>query len=140
MVGWSYDDVEYYAKPYPADIYMNQFKKVVEHWHQGRELLEGIDHDIARELLLFAKVAENHFKADILHTRYALCKRNLPASKNEMREIIAEEKALCLELLPLLPQSTMIGYETANHYFYTERDIIEKVIQLDGLEKELENL
>ena len=89
---------------------------------------------------LFAKVAENHFRADILHTRFALCKRQLPESKAEMRTILAEEKELCLELITLLPRSTMIGYETANHYFYTERDIIEKIVQLDGLKKELEEL
>ncbi len=140
MVGWSYDDVEFYSKPYPSDIYMNQFNKLTAEWHQGVELLEGIDHELARELLLFAKVAENHFKADVLHTRYALCKRNLPESKDEMGSIIAEEKALCHELIKLVPQSTMIGFEGSNHYFYTERDIIEKIIQLDGLEKELDNL
>lgn len=140
MVGWSFDDVEYYTRPYPAHIYMAQFEKLVRCWHRGCELLEGIDHALAQELLLFAKVAENHFRADILHTRFALCKRQLPESKAEMRTILAEEKELCLELITLLPRSTMIGYETANHYFYTERDIIEKIVQLDGLKKELEEL
>ena len=78
--------------------------------------------------------------ADVVHTKYVLAKRNLPESKDEMRAIIAEERELCNELLELTPQSTLNAYETANHYFYTERDIIEKLIQLDGLEAELDNM
>lgn len=139
MVGWSYDDIERYAKPYPADVLVSQFEKVVKGWEDGCRLLEGAagTSEAADELLLFAKVALNHFKAEVLHSKYVLAKKKLPGSKAEMSEIFAKERELCLELLELLPKSTFIGFETSNHYFYTERDIIEKLIQLDGLEAEL---
>ena len=140
MVNWTFDDPEYYAKPYPIDIYLNQYEKLLADWDKGIEILEGVDGDLAREILLFAKVAGNHFRSSIVHTKYVLAKRKLPESKDEMRAVIAEERALCEELIELLPQSTMIAYETSNHYFYTERDIIEKLVQLDGLEKELDNM
>lgn len=140
MVNWTFDDPEYYTKPYPIDIYINQYEKLLADWDKGIELLEGVNNDVAREMLLFARVAGNHFRSSIVHTKYSLAKRNLPESKDEMRAIIAEERALCEELIELMSQSTMIAYETSNHYFYTERDIIEKLIQLDGLEKELDNL
>ena len=142
MVGWSYDDIERYANPYPADVLVSQFEKVAAGWEEGCKLLEAAasTSEAADELFLFAKVALNHFKAEVLHTKYVLVKKNLPASKAEMTEIFKKERELCLELLKLLPKSTFIGFETSNHYFYTERDIIEKLIQLDGLTKELENL
>ena len=71
---------------------------------EGIKILEGAANtDAAKELLLFAKVARNHFMADVVHTKYVLCKKNLPESKDEMRGIIAKERALCLELLTLLP-------------------------------------
>ena len=120
---------------------MGQFGKIIADWNRGIEVLETVkDNSIADELLLYAKVAANHFAAEILHARYVLAKRNLPASKDEMREIFKEERGLCLELLPLCAKSTMVAYEGSNHYFYTERDIIEKLIQLDGLEAELDNM
>ncbi len=142
MVGWSYDDCESYAKPYTPEILMSQFEKVIVDWEEGCKVLEGAagTSAAADELLLFAKVALNHFKADVLHTRYVLAKRALPESKEELLKIFKEERELCLEILELLPKSTLIGFETSNHYFYTERDVIEKLIQLDGLEKELESI
>ncbi len=141
MVCWTFDNVEHYAKPYPAEVFIEQFGKVIADFDKGIKILEGAANtDAAKELLLFTKVARNHFMADVVHTKYVLAKRNLPASKDELLAVIAEERVLCKELLELLPQSTLTGFETANHYFYTERDIIEKLIQLDGLEKELENL
>ncbi len=141
MVCWTFDNVDHYAKPYTAELFIEQYGKMLCDYDKGIEVLEGAANtDAAKELLLFAKVARNHFMADVVHTKYVLCKKNLPESKDEMRSIIAEERALCEELIELLPQSTLIGFETANHYFYTERDVIEKLIQLDGLEKELDNM
>ncbi len=139
MVGWTYDDFEYYATPYPVGVFINQFEKILVDWEKGCELLATVKGDaLADEMLLFARVAGNHFKAEILHAKYVFAKKKLPDSRDEMFDIIKEERKLCLEMLELVPQSTMIGFETSNHYFYTERDIIEKLVQLDGLEKELE--
>ncbi len=141
MVNWTFDDIDHYAKPYPPEILMGQFEKLLADWNRGIKVLEAVKGDaVADELLLYARVAANHFAAEILHARYVIAKKNLPASKDEMYEIFKEERSLCLELLPLCEKSTMIGYEGSNHYFYTERDIIEKLIQLDGLEAELDNM
>jgi len=142
MVGWTYDDCESYAKPYTPQILMSQFEKVIAGWEKGVTLLEKAagTSAAADELLLFSKVALNHFKAEVLHTRYVLAKRDLPKSKAELLRIFEEERELCLEMLTLLPKSTFIGFETSNHYFYTERDVMEKLVQLDGLEAELKRL
>lgn len=139
MVCWTYDDPERFADPYPTDIYLSQFEKVITQWEQGCELLDGIDDRdaLTAELALFARVGLLHLKADVLHTRYVICKKQLPQKRRELLEIFQKERGLCRELLELLPRSPLIGYETANHYFYTERDVIEKLIQLDGLTAEL---
>jgi len=142
MVCWTFDDVEYFTYPYPSDVFVGQMEKLLEAWDEGCALLETVAHSsaAATELTLFAKVARNHIRADVVHTKYALCKRRLPDSAGEMREIFAQERALVEELLQLLPQSTLIGYETANHYFYTERDLMEKLVQLRGMEQELNEM
>ncbi len=141
IVCWTFDDIEHYAKPYPPEIFIERYEALLRDFDAGIRILESAQSTgAARELLLFAKIARNHFMADAVHAKYVMAKRRLPESKDEMLGIIAEERALCLELLELVPQSTLNAYETANHYFYTERDIIEKLIQLDGLEIELDNM
>ena len=78
-----------------------------------------------------------HARADYIHTRYAIVKRELPARREEMREILMEEQTVAEKLLSLIKRSPLIGYETSNHYFYTERDLIEKLIQIKQLLQEL---
>lgn len=139
MVGRTFDDIENYAHPYPPEVFIGQFEKLLGEWELGcRCLREVKGNAIAEELLTFAEVAANHFRAEILHARYVLAKRALPESRDTMRAILDEERTLCHQLLTLMPLSPMIGYETSNHYFYTERDVIEKLIQLPGLEAELD--
>lgn len=140
MVCWSFDDFEKWMNPYTPEVYLDQLDKMIAYWEKGCELLDTVANgsEVAGELALFARVALNHLRADALHSRYALCKRNLPESRDEMLGIIEKERELTEELLTLVPRSTMIGFETSNHYFYTERDLIEKLIQLDALQKELD--
>ena len=47
--------------------------------------------------------------------------------------LIDEERAVTQDLLVLSEQSPLIGYETSNHYFYTERNLIEKLLQMDQM-------
>ena len=86
-------------------------------------------------MLLYAHVALVHFKSDMIHTRYALAKR-----KGDMETLLGlldEERELAEELLILSAQSPLIGYETSNHYFYTERNLIEKILQMDQMHQRI---
>ena len=139
MVSYGFDDIERYAKPYPIDIYLSQFNKLLEKWNEGCKLLESVkDNEIAAEVLLYARFATLQLYSDVVHTRYVLAKRRLPESKDEMLAIFTEEREIIKEQFVLMEKSPLIGYETSNHYFFTDREYIEKIINLNGLEKELE--
>lgn len=141
MVCYSYDDYETWCNPYPVEIYLSQFEKLLSKWERGCELLEAVANDEkTAELLLFARFATLMLRADVIHTRYAICKRDLKEKKDEMRAIFKEERELTKTLLGLMEKSSLIGFETSNHYFFTERDFIEKLVSLDELELELEAL
>ncbi len=141
MVSYAFDDIERYAKPYPIDIYLSQFNKLLEKWNEGCKILESVkDNEAAAEVLLYARFATLQLYSDVVHTHYVLAKRRLPESKNELLEIFAKEREIMREQLALMEKSSLIGFETSNHYFFTEREYIEKLVQLDGLEAELKAL
>ena len=89
---------------------------------------------------MYARVALMHFKSDLIHTRYAAAKRDLENNREMLGELLREERAVTEELLLLVAKSPLIGYETSNHYFYTERNLIEKLVQLDELEGQLQDM
>lgn len=138
MVCWSFDDYETWCAQYPAEVYLSQFKKTITAWEESCNILgEAAHDDLTEELRLYTRVSLLHARADYIHTRYAIVKRELPARREEMREILMEEQTVAEKLLSLIKRSPLIGYETSNHYFYTERDLIEKLIQIKQLLQEL---
>ena len=76
-----------------------------------------------------------HYMSDILQTKFALCKRE--SDREGMLRCIRDERVNAEELLHLSQSDAKIGYEASNHYFYTERNLIEKILRMDSFEKVL---
>jgi hypothetical protein len=51
--------------------------------------------------------------------------------KTEMARCLSEEKQNAERLLSLMRLDAKIGFETSNHYFYTERNLIEKIVRME---------
>ena len=130
MVGYSFDDFEKWIHPYPPDVYVSQMERLVCRWRGGLAVLSKLcGTPKTDELYLYAEVAYIHFYTDLLQTRFALYKRE--GNIVGMRECMTDEKANAERLLTLMKKDAKIGYETSNHYFYTERSLIEKVIRME---------
>ena len=52
--------------------------------------------------------------------------------------VIAQEKENTENLLSLLYTNACVGFEASNHYFYTDRSLIEKILLTLILWEELE--
>jgi hypothetical protein len=50
---------------------------------------------------------------------------------------INEEKENAKTLLGELMLDARVGYEASNHYFYTERDLVEKILRMESFEKQI---
>ena len=136
MVCYSFDDYEKWIYPYSPEIYLSQLEKLITDWQAGCDALAVIPGvALVEEMLLFARVALAHFKSDYIHTRYAIAKR--AGDMETLLRLIDEERAVTQELLTLSAQSPLIGYETSNHYFYTERNLIEKLLQMDQMHQRI---
>ena len=134
MVCFAYDDFESWITPYPYSVYISQYEKLLCEWQKGIDILSEIPKNrLIDELLLFAKVAHCHFLADKLQTEYSMEKRG--ENSLAIKSILQKEKALCEQILSLANSSALVGFETSNHYFYTQRNIIEKYLNAERLEK-----
>lgn len=136
MVCYAFDDVETWIKPYPDDVYVSQMKKLTSLWQRGIALLKDIPHtDAINELVRYAEAAYVHFASDLYLTEFSLYKRK--GELYGMRACVNAEKENTESLLRLMRSDARIGYEASNHYFYTERNLIEKIIRMESFDAEL---
>lgn len=133
MVCFSYDDYENWIKPYPYEIYISQYKKLLKRWGQGLDELKKLpETPKIGELKIYAETAYLHFYCDYLQTQYSYYKRNAN-ERERLYKILSEAEKLTKRLLGLISRSAFIGYETSNHYFYNERNLMEKLLNLNSL-------
>ena len=130
MVCYSYDDYETWVKPYGVEVYLSQYKKLLEKWKEGIDLCgeaEGL-----AEMKRYALAAYLHFRADALQTEFAYVKRKSGTEKR-IKYLFSEMKKDAETLISLMREDGTIGYETSNHYFYTDRDLIAKILYIDAV-------
>ena len=109
-------------------------KKLLSLWQEGIDILSSAGRsDEVDELVRFARAARLHFKTDLLQTEFSRAKRD--SDKETMRLCVCEERQTAAELLELMRLDARIGYEASNHYFYTERSLIEKIVRMEALAK-----
>lgn len=134
MVCYAYDDYETWIKPYPYEVYVLQMQKLLALWEKGLEMLQTLEKtDAVRDLEIYAQTAYVHFKADLLQTQFSYYKRDRARYTAELATILEEETAITKTLISLSAQNPYVGYEASNHYFYNERNLLEKLLNLQSL-------
>lgn len=130
MVCFAFDDVETWTRPYPIEIYVSQYKKLLTKWKLGLEALTAIPQtDAIAEITRYAEVAYLHYLSDLTQTEFALYKR--VEDKAKMRECAEKERHTAERLLDLMREDSRIAFEASNHYSYTERNLLEKMLRMD---------
>ncbi|MBQ8407664.1 MAG: hypothetical protein IJY39_02230 [Clostridia bacterium] len=137
MVCFAYDDFEGWIYPYPVETYLSQLDKQLSLWREGIAILADVpESPLVSEILRYAKVAYLHFDTDRLQTRFAIAKR--ATDYGEMLNCVLAERENAESLLSLVRSDAKIGYEASNHYFYTERNLLEKILRMDAFASELQ--
>ena len=136
MVNYAFDDYKTWITPYPYDVYISQYQKLINKFEECVCILSKIaNNQLIEELLVFSKVALSHFKSDKLQTEYSKAKEE--NDRDGIKKILVEEKEEVIKLLGVISYSQSIGFETSNHYFYTEKNLYEKLINLQRIEKQI---
>jgi hypothetical protein len=155
MVGFPYDDLQSWKGAYPANIFMEQFRKVADGWMNGltyfKQAVAASDSShrtIAISDEHIAKAAYLHFASVANQTAYIINRDKLLANdlsspakskiREEIRRILNHEIQLASELFELCGKDSRIGYEASNQYYYVQQDLVEKVINCNYLLNRLE--
>lgn len=150
MVGFPYDDIEWWSGIYPAEVYEDEYRQLVEGWRSGLvDLLayEGKNPELD-EMILMAKVVLCQYESAYHHIQFvsrrdtmlgdvAVSEEETTSLQREMLRIVREEMETVQMLIDLRLQDSRIGFESSNHYFYTLQDLKEKMINLAYCEERL---
>lgn len=144
MVTFTFDDYESWTQPYGYEIYTSLYESLLAKWTEGRALLElaqsecgDAERDAVSELCRYARVAEIHFTEDLIHARYSRLKRDPAANAEALLEIFDREETLARDLIALAAEDPKVGYEASCHYFYTSRNLTEKLLCVSRMREEL---
>lgn len=131
MTCFAYDDVTGWRSIYPADIYENQLRKLCELWKEGLTLIEDENTEPAQ----MAKAGYSLFRASYNLTKFVRL-RDHGGSKKELYDVVLDERENAVNMLLLMNQNPAIGFEAANHYYFSKFSICEKIINCDYLLKQ----
>ncbi len=134
MTCFSYDDVEYWRGNYPKDIFENQFRLVCEKWKKGLDMLG----DETGETVQMAKAAYCLYKSSYDQVCFYRAREN--GDYPEMMEKAKSEEQTARKMLALMNENAAIGFEAANHYYFTKFSLCEKVINCIWLQEKYKNV
>jgi hypothetical protein len=144
MIGFPYDDLYTWRGMghYPEDIFEEQFRKMSEGWGKGIEILLEARAKIPdgkrgnfEDLWNVAETVYCHFASSYLQIRFIRLRNS---GENEtIISILDEEIALAKRLLEVIKRDSRIGFEASNHYYYTENDLKEKVLNCEYLKSRI---
>jgi len=159
MVGFPYDDLAGWRGPYPADVFCDQFKKLAARWEEGiHELSEAVQEadsattQTAKDQLLFAHAALNHFSSVANQVRFTMLRDQLVKEADslsderkadivaEIQEILHKEIEIARKHFLLSVRDSRIGYEASNQYFYLPIDLMEKAVNCHYILDHLDEL
>lgn len=154
MVGLPYDDLNGWCAPYPPNVFAGQFQKVADGWAAGIADLEAAQKLVPQDKraeaaadLRVAKAAHLHFASVANQAQYVMARDALRVSpktsdrkrlQTEINTLLESEIELARKMFELSSADSRLGYEAANHYFYVPLDLVEKVINCDYLQRQLE--
>ena len=123
MTCFSYDDLDSWRGIYPVEIFEQQWKKLCDGWEKGLKKLNSEDNG---EISVMGNAAYCLFKSSLNQIRFI---RARDAHEWEKAAYLAEEELKTAEkMLFLMNKNASIGFEAANHYYFSKGQLAEKII------------
>jgi len=124
MTCYAYDDIDCWRSIYPREVFESQLEKLTGKWKEGLDILEK--ESDSGELELMANAAYCLYKSSLNQFRFYIAREN----GDTARMILAarEEAACARKMLELMNRNASIGFEAANHYYYSKGCLCEKIL------------
>ena len=123
MTGFAYDDLEAWRSIYPVDIFEDQFRKLCEGWEKGLALIDEGDES---EVAVMARAAYCIFKSSYNQIRFIRARDE--GRFTDAKKIAEDEEQIARLMLTQMNKNAAIGYEAANHYYFSKGQIVEKIL------------
>ena len=123
MVGFPYDDADSWRSIFPEPTFRACLEEMVSKWEKGLELLDSGPDNIR----VISEAVLIHFRS-VLNQFMFVCDRERGTVR---RDILKDESELAMRLIGCIRKDPCIGFEASNHYFYTERNLAEKIINCE---------
>lgn len=134
MTGFAYDDLENWRAIYPPETMIDQFRRLSEEWKQGLEIICDIPNC---EFTDMAYTAYALFRSSYNQSRYITLRDDIVKNETEIRKILSEEMELAKRVYGIMCRNPAVGFEAANHYYYTKSSMKEKLLNCYGIAESL---
>lgn len=149
MVGFPFDDIECWSGTNISEIKpemaCEQFNKLSKGWQKGldkllksEELVPLEKYENYQELRQISEAAYCHFRSSYLQYKFILLRENCK-NVDILLQIVEEELSLAKKMFELVRINSLIGFEPTCHYFYTQNDFMEKVLNCNYIMEKLKN-
>lgn len=128
MTCYAYDDLEGWTGIYTPEILEAQFERVCEKWMEGLELLKNEPYG---QMKIMAEAAYCLFKSSLNQIKFYRARET--DDKKTMCEMAKQEIESAKKMLTLMNMDASIGYEAANHYYFSKGCLCEKVINCNHI-------
>lgn len=123
MTCFAYDDIESWRSIYPKEIFESQLAKLCNKWQEGLIVLENEPNN---EMKIMANAAYCLYKSSLNQFRFYMA-RERGAKVDMIKE--AKEEIVCAEkMLAMMNLNAAIGFEAANHYYFSKGSLCEKIV------------
>ncbi len=126
MTCYAYDTLDLWRAIYPEDVFENQFRIMCEKWAEGLGVIESIEN---KELISMAIGTYIQLKSS--HNQIRFIRARNAGDSETMHNVALEEKELAVKLHEIMQKYPTVGFEAANHYYYTQGALKEKVLNCD---------
>lgn len=123
MTCFAYDDLESWRSIYPVEVYEDQYASLCKKWAKGLELLKD---EPESETLVMARAAYCLFASSLNQIRFLRARD--AGDRVTALHMVKEELKITHKMLEQMNKNASIGFEAANHYYFSKGQLAEKII------------
>ncbi len=133
MVAFAFDDYHAWCGTYSEEEWATRLEALLKEWSTGLSLLPEGGNAAYAMLRRYAEVVYVSLRSMLVQMRF--CQARDAHDRRAALAWLEEEEALVRWLYRLASQDARVGYEASNHYYYTQNDFLEKLLDLDYVKR-----
>lgn len=134
MTCFAYDDLDRWRANYPREVLREQFAKLCSKWKEGLDVLA---HEPEDQMKIMAHGAYCLFRSSLNQICFYIARDQ--EDTPSMIAAATDEITVATQMLKLMNREPAIGFEAANHYYFSKGCLCEKVLNCRDIIHRLNN-